>query len=331
MSVEERAFGRSGLRVSAIGFGAWAIGGPADAGGKPIGWGASDDATALRALERAREVGISFFDTADVYGYGHSEELIGQAFGNRPDVVIASKVGQVQRPSGLEADYSEAHVIAGCEASLRRLRRETIDLYQLHTVRVPHLEAGECVAALERLREQGKIRAWGVSLRTFDPAPEAEWLMQRGLGQGFQLVLNVINRRALPLLKRMAEGGYGVIARMPLQFGVLGGRWRRDQRFPPDDHRSFRFPPELLSATLDLLESEVFPIGAERGLAPDALAMGFAADFQEVSTLIPGIRTPEQAERNAAAPARLPPGLRERILALSPRLDALMERVERQA
>jgi len=331
MSVEQRPFGRTGLRVSAVGFGAWAIGGPADAGGKPIGWGASDDATALRALVRAREVGISFFDSADVYGFGHSEELIGQAFGNRPDVVIATKVGQVRRPSGLEADYSEAHVIAGCEASLRRLRRETIDLYQLHTVRVPHLETGECVTALERLREQGKIRAWGVSLRTFDPAPEAEWLMQRGLGQGFQLVLNVINRRALPLLRRMAEGGYGVIARMPLQFGVLGGRWTREQRFPPDDHRSFRFPPDLLAAALDLLESEVFPLGAPRGLAPDALAMAFAADFEEVSTLIPGIRTPEQAERNAAAPTRLPPGLRERILALAPRLDALMERVEREA
>lgn len=331
MGVEQRPFGATGLRVSAIGFGTWALGGPATSGGVPYGWGDADEATSLRALERARERGITFFDTADVYGFGVAEERLGRAFGDRDDVVIASKAGQVRGADGrLAPDYSAAHLVAACEASLRRLRRSRIDFFQLHTAKVAHLEAGECLEAVERLREAGKVRFWGVSLNTFDPAPEAEWLIERRLGHGFQLVLNLLNRRALPLLSRIAAGGYGVIARVPLQFGLLGGRLTRGTRFPPDDHRSFRLTPEALGEALDLLEREVFPLGAPHGLAPDALAIGFAAHFPEVATVIPGIRTPGQAERNAAAPARLPAELFERLLALGPALTALNERIEKR-
>lgn len=329
--VEERPFGNTPLRVSAIGFGAWALGGAATSGGVPYGWGATDEAVSLRALARAREVGITFFDTADVYGFGVSEERIGKVFGDRDDVVIATKGGQLPGPDGrLVPDYSAAHIERACEASLVRLRRSRVDYYQLHTVRVAHLESGECLAALERLREQGKIRCWGVSLNTFDPAPEAEWLMRRGLGNGFQLVLNLLNRRALPLLARMAELGYGVIARVPLQFGLLGGRLTRATRFAADDHRSFRLSPEVLDEALPVLERDVFAAGAAHGLAPDALALAFSAHFAEVSTVIPGIRTPEQAERNAAAPTRLPAALRERLLGLGPALAALDQRIERR-
>src|SRR5512137_1448261 len=126
--MEYRTFGSTSLRVSVVGFGGWAIGGPATAGGVPIGWGETDDATSLRAIGRARALGVTFFDTADFYGFGHSEELIGRALGNAADVVIATKVGQRLAADGsVVHDYSRAHLTRACEASLRRLRRETID------------------------------------------------------------------------------------------------------------------------------------------------------------------------------------------------------------
>ena len=201
--METRRFGRTELEVSLVGFGAWAIGGPATAGGLPIGW---VRATTTRRWPRLPhlEVGITFFDTADFYGLGHSEELVGRVLGNGPDVVVATKVGSGSTPDGLAAqDYSKTHLVAACEASLHRLRRETIDLYQLHTARLPDLERGECLDAMEQLRAQGKIRYWGLSLATFAPAPEAEFLLAHGLGHGVQLALNIINQRAVPLLARL--------------------------------------------------------------------------------------------------------------------------------
>ena len=254
--METRRFGRTELEVSLVGFGAWAIGGPATAGGLPIGWGPSDDDTSMAAIARALEVGITCFDTADFYGLGHSEELVGRVLGNRPDVVVATKVGQRLTPDGLAAqDYSKTHIVAACEASLRRLRRETIDLYQLHTARLPELERGECLDAMEQLRAQGKIRYWGLSLATFAPGPEAEFLLAHGLGHGVQLALNIINQRAVPLLARLHAAGYGVIARMPYQFGLLTGAVTKDTRFDPRDHRSFRLAPALLDVALPVLDA----------------------------------------------------------------------------
>jgi aryl-alcohol dehydrogenase-like predicted oxidoreductase len=300
--MERRRFGNTDLEVSLIGFGAWAIGGVATAGGSPIGWGPSDDATAVAAIARAVDVGITFLDTADFYAFGHSEDLIGRVLGNRHDVVIATKVGQrVGDDGAVVHDYSKAHIVAGCEASLRRLRRETIDFYQMHTARVAHLEAGDGVDAMESLRASGKIRYWGVSAATFAPAPEAEYLLAHRLGHGVQLVLNVVNQRARRLLPRLREAGYGVIARMPFQFGLLTGGITRDTRFPSDDHRSGRLTPTVLEQVLPILDERVWPVGAQLGLSPTALALAYCASYDEVSTIIPGIRTPQQAEVNANA------------------------------
>jgi aryl-alcohol dehydrogenase-like predicted oxidoreductase len=305
--MERRRFGATDLEVSLVGFGAWAIGGPARAGSLPIGWGEVDDATSGAALRRAIELGVTLVDTADVYGLGHSEELVGHVVGNRPDIVVATKVGNRALDAGMGFDYSAPYILAACERSLRRLRRDTIDFYQLHTARLSHLEQGECVAAMERLRREGKIRYWGVSLATFNPAPEAEFLLQHRLGHGVQLVLNVLNQRAVPLLPRLAAAGYGVLARMPLQFGLLTGRIGVETRFGDDDHRSFRLTPEALTAIVPALEREVWPIAQRAGMAPAALALAFAASFPEVSSVIPGIRTPLQAEQNTAGPLVLAP------------------------
>lgn len=323
--MEYRAFGSTDLRVSVIGFGAWAIGGPAMAGSTPIGWGRTDDATSRAALQKAHEVGITFYDTADFYGLGHSESLLGEVFGNSDDVVVATKVGHRLGDDGsIFLDYSAHHIRTACEASLRRLRRDHIDLYQLHSARMAHLEEGSCIEEMERLREDGLIRHWGLSLNTFAPEAEADFLLDRRLGNGFQLVLNVLNRRALPIIERAREAGMGVIARMPLQFGLLTGALRPDRRFPEDDHRSFRLSGDLVARTLEFL-APFWEESAALGMSPTQAALGYAAAVPGVSTVIPGIRTPEQAEQNAAVFA---PGW-ERVRRLADALpaDALAELV----
>lgn len=323
--METRSFGTTPLRVSAVGFGAWAIGGPVAAGSQPIGWGSADDGESEAALRRAVERGIVFVDTADFYGLGHSEELVGRVVGNRPDVVVATKVGQKLGDRGEPAvDYSKAHVVAACERSLRRLRRDTIDFYQLHSARLEHLEQGECLDAMESLVRAGKVRYWGLSLNTYEPAPEAEYLMQRRLGSGFQLVLNVMNQRAAPLVGRAAALGYGVIARMPFQFGLLTGKLTAATRFPADDHRSLRLRPAFLAEALPAL-ARFFAMAEARGVSAAALCLGFAAGFPGVSTVIPGIRTPAQAEASAAPLVPVTAAERAELRRLfEDRLDALV-------
>lgn len=304
--MQYRQFGKTELNVSEVGFGAWAIGGPAMAGDMPIGWGDVDDPTSVAALKRAFDLGVNFFDTADLYGLGHSEELIGDLFGNRHDVVIASKLGQrIDQEGKVYLDYSKEYVLQACEQSLRRLKREAIDFYQLHAARMPHLEQGECIEAMEQLQKEGKIRYWGLSINTFAPEPEARYLMERNLGHGFQLVLNIINQRAVPVAQDAGRQGYGLIARMPLQFGLLTGKFTRDTRFEADDHRSFRLPPPVLEAALDALEP-AWKLAEKHRIAPIDLALSFILSFPEISTVIPGIKTPQQIEKNTAGLVQLP-------------------------
>lgn len=316
--MEHRAFGSTDLKVSVVGFGAWAIGGPAMAGSTAIGWGPTDDAESRDALRRAFESGITFYDTADFYGLGRSERLIGEVFGNAPEVVVATKVGhRIADDGSIFVDYSARHIREACHASLRRLRREAIDLYQLHSARLAHLEQGACIEAMERLREEGLIRYWGLSLNTFSPGPEADFLLDRGLGSGLQLVLNILNRRALPVVERARRAGVGVIARMALQFGLLTGTMRRGRTFTEGDHRSFRLNDEIIAKTLDLLDSFWKEMAAE-GITPTQAALTYAASVPGVSTVIPGIRTAGQAELNAAAVLADPTQVMERVRAISP-------------
>ncbi|WKN29848.1 aldo/keto reductase [Porifericola rhodea] len=293
-----RDFGDTGLKVSEIGFGAWGIGGPAMAGDIPIGWGDVDDDTSIQALHTAFEQGINFYDTADFYGLGHSEELIGKVFGNSDDVIIASKVGhRLAKDQSIYVDYSCQYIIKACEDSLRRLQRDSIDYYQLHTAKKDDLEKGECIEALEQLKAAGKIRFWGLSLNTFEPEPEAHYMLSRGLGSGFQLVYNILNQIALPILEQAKEQKKGVIARMPLQFGLLTGKFDKQSRFDANDHRHFRLSPEILQSSLDALE-EIWPLTEKYGLSKTELSLSYILSFDAISTVIPGIKTPEQARQN---------------------------------
>jgi aryl-alcohol dehydrogenase-like predicted oxidoreductase len=295
--MQYRKFGNTDLLVSEIGFGAWAIGGGAMIGNTAIGWGDADDAVSIKAIHEAAGAGINFFDTADIYGLGHSEDLIGKELGANKNIIIATKVGNVARDEQFTVDYSRDYIIAACEASLKRLRRDAIDYYQLHTARLAHLQNGECVEAMQQLQKQGKVRDWGLSLNTFEPMPEAAYLLQENLGNGFQVVLNMINQKALPLLTKAKEKGYGIIARMPLQFGLLTGKFDTSVHFSDNDHRKNRLTREVIDASL-AATAPVWKLCEKYNCTKTQLALSYILSYDEVSTIIPGIRTPEQVHLN---------------------------------
>lgn len=294
-----RKFGNTDLSVSEVGFGAWAIGGPAMAGDIPIGWGDINDKTSIKALEKSLDLGINFYDTADFYGLGHSEEIIGSTWGNRQDVVIASKVGhRLDKNQNIYLDYSKEYIISACEKSLKRLKRDAIDLYQLHAAKIDHLQNGECLEAMQQLQNEGKIRYWGISLNTYDPETEGNYMIKNKYGHGFQVVFNIINQKAMQTIKSAAKQGFGIIARMPLQFGLLTGKFNRNTTFSKTDHRNFRLNPEVLHRSLDVLEP-VWEIAAKYDIGLDSFALSFVMSHPEISTVIPGIKTLQQAEANS--------------------------------
>ena len=295
--MQYRKFGNTDLKISEIGFGAWAIGGGAMIGTTAIGWGNTDDEESKKAIHRSLDLGINFFDTADIYGLGHSEDLLGKIIGDKRDIIIATKGGNVSKNDQFTVDYSKQHLLSACENSLRRLKREAIDYYQLHSARMNHLEQGECIDAMKQLQKEGKIRYWGLSLNTFDPLPEAEFLMKNNFGNGFQLVLNLINQKALPLLKEANDKGYGIIARMPLQFGLLTGKFDKEVSFSDNDHRKKRMTNEVIDAANKALEP-VWQLCKKYGVNKTQLALSYILSYPEISTIIPGIRTVRHAEEN---------------------------------
>jgi len=290
--------------VSEIGFGAWAIGGGAMVGNTSIGWGDADDIVSKQAIAAALNAGINFFDTADIYGLGHSEKIIGDTIGNDHRVVVATKVGNVARNNRFTVDYSKEYILSACDNSLKRLKRERIDYYQLHSARVDHLQEGGCTEAMAELQNQGKIRYWGLSLNTFDPSPEADLLMRHNLGKGFQLVLNILNQRALPVMQRANRNGYGVIVRMPLQFGLLTGKFDIDSTFPRNDHRHNRLTKEVILNSNEALKP-VWELCKKYSMTNTQLALSYVLSYPEVSTIIPGIRTPEHVTGNTKGLIRL--------------------------
>jgi aryl-alcohol dehydrogenase-like predicted oxidoreductase len=292
-----RKFGNTDLVVSEIGFGGWAIGGGAMIGSTAIGWGDTDDNVSIKAIHTALDAGINFFDTADIYGLGHSEDILGKTIGHKNEIIIATKVGNVSRNEEFTVDYSKEYILAACDTSLKRLNRDTIEYYQLHSARIQHLQNGECIEAMNQLQQEGKIRYWGISLNTFDPLPEAVFFMQNKIGNGFQLVLNLLNQKTLPLLKSSAENGYGVIVRMALQFGLLTGKFDNKADFPANDHRKNRLTKEVITVSNKTLEP-IWAFCNKYNCNKTQLALSYILSYPEVSTIIAGIRTAEQVQLN---------------------------------
>ncbi|MEO6613861.1 MAG: aldo/keto reductase [Chitinophagaceae bacterium] len=329
-AMQYRRFGNTDLRVSEIGFGAWAIGGGAMIGNTSIGWGDSDDSVSIKAIHAALDTGINFFDTADIYGLGHSEELLGKTIGKNKEALIASKAGNVSRDNQFTIDYSKEHLFHACEQSLRRLKRETIDYYQLHSARLVHLEQGDCIEAMQLLQRQGKIRYWGLSLTTFDPLPEAVHLVKQRKGNGFQLVLNLLNQKALGLLPTATENEAGIIARMPLQFGLLTGKFDHAIDFAPNDHRRNRLVQPVIEAANKALQP-VWELCTKYECSKTQLALSYILSYPAVSTIIPGIRTAGQALQNTSGLFKLLP--EDRLLIEEwgrERFEPVMELIKQQ-
>ena len=301
-----RKFGTTDLLVSEIGFGAWAIGGGAMIGKTAIGWGNSNDEESKKAIHFSLDAGINFFDTADIYGFGHSERLLGKLIGKDKELIIATKVGNVSRNEQFTVDYSKAYILKACEESLKRLQKDTIDYYQLHTARLAHLQEGECWDAMQQLQKEGKIRYWGISLNTFEPLPEANFFIQQQKAVGFQLVLNLINQTAIPVIKNAAQNGFGIIARMPLQFGLLTGKFDHDFSFPDNDHRKNRLTIPVIEAANSAL-NPVWDLCSKYQCSKTQLALSYILSYPEISTVIPGIRTKTHVQLNTQGLFKLDP------------------------
>ncbi len=295
-----RKFGCTELLVSEVGFGCWAIGGDAVVGKVPIGWGPADDNTSVEAIHKALDAGINFFDTADFYGLGHSEELLGKVLYGVKDIVIATKVGHRAINDSISLDYSGKYIMEACEKSLKRLKRDQLDIYQLHSARISHFDQDDCAATMELLKSQGKIRYWGLSLNTFIPWPEAEYMMAKKSGDCFQLVHNLINQGGTDIIKKAGGKGYGIIARMPLQFGLLTGKFSTDNVFGKNDHRQFRLTPGIIRRSVEILETKLWPLCSKYNISKTSLAMSYILSNDRVSTVIPGLRTALQVDENTS-------------------------------
>jgi aryl-alcohol dehydrogenase-like predicted oxidoreductase len=295
-----RRLGRSGIEVSEIGFGAWGIGGATEG---LTSYGNTDDRVSLAALRRELDVGITFFDTSSVYGYGRSEELIGEAFRrDRERVVIATKAGFTSWSGA--PDFSPAAVLRSCEQSLVRLQTDYVDLLQLHNPDVATIARQDVIAALDGLVQQGKARAWGFSLQS---PVDALGMLRSARPASLQVNLNMMDVRAVEcgLLQIAADHGVGIIARTPLCFGFLSGDIQPNTAFPPGDHRR-RWAPRQIATWCDGAEQLLATVPRPVGSTKTQTALRFCLSFSEVSTVIPGMLRPAEVEENALA-SRLGP------------------------
>ncbi len=298
--------GQRGPKVSTIGFGAWAIGGE--------NWGKTDDEVSREALHAALDHGVKLIDTADVYGFGHSEELIAGVLRERGkgDVVIATKAGNDfyhadesddEGYGPIRQTYDKKYLIFAAEQSLKRLGVEALDILQLHSPDLDKLERDEPWAALETLKRQGKIRHAGLSFQSFRETEQAHLLdRHHDLLDCIQVRYNLLEREAEKVLfPKALEHGIGVIVRIPLLFGLLTGKFTRQSTFGDDDHRRMNLSPEKLDEYLTRLEA-LRPLYARY---PDQtmaqVSLRFCLTHPACHTAIPGAKTPEQVADNGAA------------------------------
>jgi len=297
--VEQREIGRLRRDVSVVGLGTWQLG--AD-------WGSVSEADALAVLAAAAERGVTFFDTADVYGDGRSEQLIGRFRKDNPglDLMVATKMGR--RVEQLPELYTPANFRAWTDRSRANLDVDTLDLVQLHCPPDEVFASDEVFDALDTLVAEQRIKAYGVSVETCAQALSA--IGRPGVAS-VQIILNAFRQKPLEqVLPAAAAAGVGIIARVPLASGLLSGKYRHDNRFAEDDHRNYNRAGEAFDVG-ETFSGVDFDTGVEAarefagllpaGLAPAAAALRWVIDQPGVSTVIPGARNVDQARSNAAA------------------------------
>ena len=289
-NVNYSLLGKSGMKISVVGFGAWAIGGRQ--------WGAVDDEESVAAIEKARYLGVNFFDTADVYGFGHSEELLGKTIGGDSNAVIATKVGLRWNSKGkIRHDLSPGYIRQACEASLKRLRRETIDIYQIHWPD-PAVPLGATIDAVDSLVSEGKVRYAGVCnfpVQSIGGLNEYPWFVSyQGLFNLFDLSAKTT---AVPFCQ---DSNLAFIAYEPLSKGLLTGKFNEVPRFGLGDHRKYedRFTLKFLryKTKVDALAG----IAADHNMTLTQLALAFLL-YWGATTVIPGVKTMSQLEENIGA------------------------------
>ena len=299
-----RTFGKTGIRISEMGLGCWQLGG--------TDWGDLDDQTALDILSAAVDAGVDFLDTADVYGNGRSETLIGRFLKEqKPGVFVATKLG---RTASLYPDkYTEAGVRAATEASLKRLGVPALDLTQLHCIPITELRRGDVFEWLRRLQGEGKIRRFGASVESMEEALIC--LEQPGLAS-LQIIFNIFRQKPITtLFPKAKEKGVAIIVRLPLASGLLSGKLTQQSRFPQNDHRNYNRDGQFFNVGETFAglpyEKGVELADALKTLVPNGLTMAQMAqrwilDYDAVTVVIPGASRPDQARANAAV-SNLPP------------------------
>ena len=294
-----RQLGNTDMNISEISFGTWAIGGS---------WGTTNDAESLDALARAIDAGVNFFDTADVYGGGHAEELLAKATkGKEDEIYVATKFcrsANIHDP----AVYSYESVRAFAQASLKRLGRERIDLYQVHCPPTDIIRSGEVFGVLDRLREEGLVREYGVSVESVE---EGLIALQYPNVKALQVIFNLFRQKpAEELFPKAHAQGVGILVRLPLASGLLTGKFTEQTTFEPDDHRNFNRNGDSFNvgetfAGLPFekgvqLSRELAWIGEGRGSMASA-ALRWILDNPHISCVIPGFKNVRQVDANLEA------------------------------
>jgi len=292
--MEYRRLGSTDIQVSVVGLGCWAI------GGEVAVWGPVDDNEAIAAIQQGLDLGITLIDTAPAYGYGHSEELVAKAIaGRRDQVVVATKCGLVWKEPGgkIERCLNPRSVMAECAASLRRLRVETIDLYQIHWPD-PNTPLQATMEALVRLREQGKIRAIGVSNFNCQQMTEAR---KYGPVECLQPELSMLERTATEdLLPYCREYNLGVLAYGPLARGLLSGKFGPTSRFTDLRARDARFSGPAFARNLALVD-KLKAIAGRLECTAAQLALRWVIQQEGVTAALAGFKRTSQAVENAYA------------------------------
>lgn len=312
--METRTLGRTGIEVTLCGVGTWAMG---------ASWGPQDDADSRAALHRALDLGCRFIDTAQSYGEGRSEQLIGEVLRTRGEPVpVATKVPPKNRfwgpPKGtpVRDAFPARYLVERCEQSLRRLQTEALDVYQLHTWLDEWNDTDELPEAIETLRRQGKVKAFGISVPDGDPGA-ANGMIQRGFVDTVQVVYNILDQEARRVLFPLAqEHQVGIIVRVPLASGALTGRFTPETTFAPDDWRGGFFRGARLQRLIADVAKVRQALDGQFDLVPAALQ--FAGADPAVSTVIPGARNARQAQQNVGAfeSGQLPREFVERLMEL---------------
>lgn len=297
--MHSRTLGKSGLEISAVSFGAWALGGD---------FGTVSDAESKQAVVRAIELGVNFFDTADVYGDGRSERILGEVKqATKANIIIATKAGRRLNPH-VAAGYNLENLTAFVERSLANLRVDALDLLQLHCPPTDVYYMPEVFDALDLLKERGKLRHYGVSVERVEEALKA--LEFPGV-TSVQIIYNLLRQRPHDLLfERARQKQVGILARLPLSSGMLGGTMKAGTTFELSDHRNYNRNGEAFDQG-ETFSGVPFDVGLQfveqlRELVPEATGMAaFALRWilmqDAVTAVIPGAKRPSQVEQNVSA------------------------------